>query len=555
MNIVRLIYFFIIANSLNAQSHEECGTFKVNQSFPTDVLSSRTECNENEFLVETNIVDGNPEYECVEFELVKSDETTNIYVESGEYSNGNISYSAIETIYIMFTQSTPNAQVGFQNGIKNAEETIFGVAPPNIDGSGKVNILLLDIQDNYSGSGNFVAGYFDANDQLGNGNTVDVIYIDSNPGNLTSSNPERALFTLAHEYQHLLHWSIDKCEGYFNYTDTSIISQVENAFNCTPHNPWLNEGLSDLMPSILGIDERDYSYFLENTTIGLDEWVPFGSNSAPYYAKSALFMQFLYEYFDYEFAAFDSGQDAINVIFNDNDEQGIASLVDIIGREEFDDLFKIWIESIAIAELPSGTTIDTPALQLTLSNMQLESEEEISFNNYYLPAYSSVHIEIPTDLLVYELVNLNSNADGILVSNFETILNNNDINYWNTDSTYYQNLILSLYTSTSSTNNVSIFIHSNDLEESIEKYITTYPNPVDNSKLKFDYISSYTDLANQLNVKIFNLLGQKVHETSIPLANIEQTGEIELINLTNGMYFLVLSDNTFIEKSTITIIK
>ena len=118
-----------------------------------------------------------------------------------------------------------------------------------------------------------------------------------------------------------------------------------------------------------------------------------------------------------------------------------------------------------------------------------------------------------------------------------------------------QNLILSLYTSTSSTNNVSIFIHSNDLEESIEKYITTYPNPVDNSKLKFDYISSYTDLANQLNVKIFNLLGQKVHETSIPLANIEQTGEIELINLTNGMYFLVLSDNTFIEKSTITIIK
>ena len=44
------------------------------------------------------------------------------------------------------------------------EEDIFGL-PPNIDNSDIVNILILDVRDNFVGSGSYIAGYFDQNDQ------------------------------------------------------------------------------------------------------------------------------------------------------------------------------------------------------------------------------------------------------------------------------------------------------------------------------------------------------------------------------------------------------
>ena len=156
--------------------------------------------------------------------------------------------------------------------------------------------------------GEFMAGYFDPQDQflclrnyegqylwqpnanestclspynwITNGNGSNIIYVDTNPASISPDSYSDVLFTITHEYQHLLHWNSDIKEGYFG----------SEASGWQFHNPWINEGLSDLMPSILGIGKRDFSTFLESPLVGLDQWSEPGSSSTlKYYAKSALF--------------------------------------------------------------------------------------------------------------------------------------------------------------------------------------------------------------------------------------------------------------------------
>ena len=90
---------------------------------------------------------------------------TNYFVEKIEYDNNRVTLEALASLSLSFNHSTPLADnLSHTSGIKNAEESIFGY-PPNKDNSGIVNILILDIRDNFNGSGNYIAGYFDQNDQ------------------------------------------------------------------------------------------------------------------------------------------------------------------------------------------------------------------------------------------------------------------------------------------------------------------------------------------------------------------------------------------------------
>jgi hypothetical protein len=92
----------------------------------------------------------------------------------------------------------------------------------DVDGNGKLTLLLVDIQDGYTGTGGYVAGYFDPTHLLDmpNSNRTDMLVIDVNPQTPGSTG---FYTTIAHELQHLI--------------------------NCARHDTksqelWLNEGLS-----------------------------------------------------------------------------------------------------------------------------------------------------------------------------------------------------------------------------------------------------------------------------------------------------------------------
>jgi hypothetical protein len=135
---------------------------------------------------------------------------------------------------------------------------VFGsdeiMAEYDMDGDGKLTLLLLDIQDGFRGSGAYTAGYFSRNDLFSSNhsnnhsNERDMIYVDTNPSRLRS---EESYATIAHELQHFINFSSRFSAGR-ELMDT-----------------WIDEGLSAAAEQIyLGRHNRDrVSHFNASETI------------------------------------------------------------------------------------------------------------------------------------------------------------------------------------------------------------------------------------------------------------------------------------------------
>jgi hypothetical protein len=102
------------------------------------------------------------------------------------------------------------------------------MAGGDMDGDGKLTLLLLDIQDGYAGSGAYTAGYFFSNDLFkanasNHSNERDMIYVDTNPSMLLSS---ASYATIAHELQHFINYN----------------TRIQNKHPAM--DTWIDEGLS-----------------------------------------------------------------------------------------------------------------------------------------------------------------------------------------------------------------------------------------------------------------------------------------------------------------------
>ncbi|MFC7395033.1 Ig-like domain-containing protein [Scopulibacillus cellulosilyticus] len=179
------------------------------------------------------------------------------------------------------------AQLGkeFEDRIYNSDVDNFG-NESDVDGNGKVNILCYDIQDGFSGSGGYIAGYFDPRDlfNMEHSNESEIFYIDTYPlmGMGDSKDVSEAYSTLAHEFQHMINFNQKVfVQGNFNDMDT-----------------WMNEGLSMAAEQIyLGKALQDrIDYYNYDTDIAnghsLLYWDNYGDTLANY-SLSYLFMQYL----------------------------------------------------------------------------------------------------------------------------------------------------------------------------------------------------------------------------------------------------------------------
>lgn len=204
----------------------------------------------------------------VPFYHIYSGDEFDIFAEVAEVEEGRIdtSAAALAPLVSAFSEQTFAGSINPDMGIKAIAEDVFG-APPDIDHNGKITILLIDVRDDYvpDVSESYVAGYFDPLDQGQQGNLADIIYLDTNPGSLSGAHGQVMLAALAHEYQHLIHYSRDRREEL-----------------------WVNEGLSELAPVLMGLPHRDFAHFLDNTNVSLDSF----DGELADYARTGLF--FLY---------------------------------------------------------------------------------------------------------------------------------------------------------------------------------------------------------------------------------------------------------------------
>ena len=238
--------------------------------------------------------------------------TTAVYVEAAQWGT-RVDETDVDRVLEAFEQATPPGSVSPGEGISRIIDTRFG-PPSDVDGDGRVHILILDIRDWYQGAGSYVSGYYTSHDQTGlfGSNHRDLLYIDSYPANASGN---EVLGTVAHEYQHLVHHRQDPDESFF-----------------------VNEGLSEFASHLCGYGLRSFHPFLVATDVPLDAW----SNIEADYSRVSLWTLYLGEQL---------GEPLITALFRDpaNGVAGIENaLAAIESPRSFADLLGDWFVANAV---------------------------------------------------------------------------------------------------------------------------------------------------------------------------------------------------------------
>ena len=184
------------------------------------------------------------DYIPVDFTLTIEHEAFNLWVETAQLApNGPVEQSDLDQMALALGTQTPAGSSNPNQGIILNDEQIFG-PPPNVDGDGKTDVMLHDIQDFFDPSaGNFsaVLGFFDPSDLSGgSGNTRDMIHIDVMPGMFSSTGERRdqssVQQTLAHEYQHLIFARVNSGDAAFVDEGLAEWAEVQNGFTARSIN-------------------------------------------------------------------------------------------------------------------------------------------------------------------------------------------------------------------------------------------------------------------------------------------------------------------------------
>ena len=203
----------------------------------------------------------------------------------------------------------------FEEQTYPTNRAIFGSEwSPGIDGDPRIHVFVGDVPG--------VGGYFSSADEFPRSinpfsNEKEIFYL-----NASNALPGDSYFDgiLAHEFQHMIHWNVDRNE-----------------------NTWVNEGLSELAASLnnLYVGSGAYS-FAGQTDISVTRW---SEQTLPFYGASFLFIEYFYERF---------GEGAVSQLVQ-TQTNGIEGLNQVLASYgyTFDELYADW----AVANLLDDKTI------------------------------------------------------------------------------------------------------------------------------------------------------------------------------------------------------
>jgi len=230
-----------------------------------------------------------------------------IFVENDMW-NTRVSQTDIASLAQAFDQSTPTDPT---RGIFAISTTLFGT-PPNVDGDPRILIAIIDVLDSPI-LGFTITGYFDVANQAPPVSR-EIVYIDANPLKINST---LARATLAHEFQHMLHWKADPNEA-----------------------KWLDEGCSEYAELACGYKDTtasEMASFLSlATNTGLTEWEDQSWDFDQAYLWTSYFVQTY-------------GQSALRTLIADttNSIQSVNNTLQKLNKpERFDHLFGQWAAAV-----------------------------------------------------------------------------------------------------------------------------------------------------------------------------------------------------------------
>jgi hypothetical protein len=165
-----------------------------------------------------------------------------VFVENSSWGS-RVTQAAVDSVKLYFDSKTP---ADATKGIYRTDVDAFG-NPPNVDNDPKIIILLLDIRDGYDGSGGYVEGYFYSLNELpktqySTSNYAEIFFLDTNPLDVkTDDGIYSGMSTLAHEFQHMIHWICDNDEMTFVNEGCSLLAEVNCGFPIYSPSRYANE--------------------------------------------------------------------------------------------------------------------------------------------------------------------------------------------------------------------------------------------------------------------------------------------------------------------------
>jgi immune inhibitor A len=206
----------------------------------------------------------------------------------------------------------------FEDKIYPTTREFFGSEwSPGVDGDPHIYILYT------SGLGSSIAGYYSSADEYNplvheysNGHEMFIFNADN-----SSLDDPFTFGVLAHEFQHMIHWSVDRDE-----------------------TSWLNEGFSELSAYLSGYDPGGFDYlYTTNTDLQLNDWPNDSSATSPHYGASFLFTTYFLDRFG-EQATRALVQDPLNGFGSiDHILQEIQATDPLTGKQiSADDFFLDW---------------------------------------------------------------------------------------------------------------------------------------------------------------------------------------------------------------------
>ncbi len=200
-----------------------------------------------------------------------------IFVGLQAFEENKVSQEDVDNFYHAFEVATPPSSIDPTKGIVQIMNQYIGQTP-NTFGDSRVFILIYDIIDTYdpnAGSYQYIAGYFNQSDLSGGtySNQKNLIHVDCNP---LRPDREDAWATVAHEFQHLIHYGYDSDEN-----TTGL---------------WVNEGASEYSEVLCGFSLRNPAGYLLNPDRSLTVFDNFYKDLLDY-KKVALWTYYLGEKF------------------------------------------------------------------------------------------------------------------------------------------------------------------------------------------------------------------------------------------------------------------
>ncbi len=213
------------------------------------------------------------------------DEVTARLVWAGTYAriwldvkSTNVSNEVILQMARALDSATPAKSRNPAQGIIRNDVDVFGPVPENLwTGDHMTEFLLTDIQETAGFSSTI--GFFDSWDQDSSNpysNGMNLLYIDSREG--LGQGMTTLLSTVAHEFQHLLHY----------------------ARNSDPE-PFFDEGCAEEASVLNGYFDRDNGIFMDNTNVNLFRWSTSEILLEGDYERALTFAHYLREQFGERF--------------------------------------------------------------------------------------------------------------------------------------------------------------------------------------------------------------------------------------------------------------